>query len=59
MTYTRRKSQVVCNAATNNVSGDLPDITSSKMSQYETIIETLTTLFPVWVLIILYSGVHY
>lgn len=43
-----RNSEVLCKGATN-LSGDLPGSTSSGMSQYEKIIETLTTLFPVWV----------
>lgn len=43
-----RNSEVLCKAA-RNLSGDLPGSTSSGMSQYERIIETLTTLFPVWV----------
>ncbi|TQD97109.1 hypothetical protein C1H46_017198 [Malus baccata] len=44
----RRNSEVLCKAATN-LSGDLPSSTPSGMSQYEKIIETLTTLFPVCV----------
>ncbi|XP_022751696.1 sodium/pyruvate cotransporter BASS2, chloroplastic-like [Durio zibethinus] len=40
-----RNSRVVCKAAAN-VSGDFP--TPSGMNQYERMIETLTTLFPVW-----------
>ncbi|OAY26648.1 sodium/pyruvate cotransporter BASS2, chloroplastic isoform X2 [Manihot esculenta] len=47
---TLRNCQVLCKAATN-VSGDVPDITPSGMTQYERIIETLTTLFPVWVIL--------
>lgn len=43
-----RKSQVLCKATTN-VSGDVPGSTPSRMSTYERIIETLTTLFPLWV----------
>ncbi|XWS71980.1 hypothetical protein CRYUN_Cryun02cG0001400 [Craigia yunnanensis] len=41
-----RNSKVMCKSAAN-VSGDIP--TPSGMNQYERIIETLTTLFPVWV----------
>ncbi|XP_043807915.1 sodium/pyruvate cotransporter BASS2, chloroplastic isoform X3 [Manihot esculenta] len=50
LTASYRNCQVLCKAATN-VSGDVPDITPSGMTQYERIIETLTTLFPVWVIL--------
>lgn len=43
-----RCSQVLCKAAAN-VSGDVPSKSPGGMSQYEQIIEILTTLFPVWV----------
>lgn len=45
-----RRSKIVCQAATN-VPGEVPSSasTSSGMSTYERIIETLTTLFPLWV----------
>jgi BASS family bile acid:Na+ symporter len=44
-----RNPQVLCRAAAN-APGDVPDSsTHGGMSQYERIIETLTTLFPVWV----------
>ncbi|EXB76254.1 putative sodium-dependent transporter yocS [Morus notabilis] len=52
-----RHSQVVCKAATN-VSGDVPDSSPSGMSQYERIIETLTTLFPVWVILGTIIGIY-
>lgn len=45
-----RHSQVVCKAATN-ASGDIPGSAPTGMTQYERIIELLTTLFPVWVCI--------
>nr|AAC32250.1 putative Na+ dependent ileal bile acid transporter [Arabidopsis thaliana] len=41
-------SRVVCKAAAG-VSGDLPESTPKELSQYEKIIELLTTLFPLWV----------
>lgn len=44
---TSRSRTVQCKAATN-VPGDLSG-DSSGMTQYEKIIETLTTLFPLWV----------
>ncbi|CAN4096711.1 unnamed protein product [Withania somnifera] len=46
----RRNLKMSCEA-TANVSGDLPSSSSSGMSQYEKIIETLTTLFPLWVIL--------
>ncbi|KAH7572339.1 hypothetical protein JRO89_XS04G0240100 [Xanthoceras sorbifolium] len=52
-----RNSQVLCKA-TANVSGDVPSNTSSGMSQYEKIIETLTTLFPVWVILGTIIGIY-
>ncbi|KAL6223962.1 hypothetical protein ACLB2K_002819 [Fragaria x ananassa] len=52
---TSRNSKVLCKAATN-ASGDLP--TPSGMSLYERIIETLTTLFPLWVIIGTIVGIY-
>ncbi|KAH0970416.1 hypothetical protein GBA52_022572 [Prunus armeniaca] len=52
-----RNSEVLCKAATN-LSGDLPGSTSSGMSLYERIIETLTTLFPVWVILGTILGIY-
>ncbi|BBH08445.1 Sodium Bile acid symporter family [Prunus dulcis] len=52
-----RNSEVLCKA-TRNLSGDLPGSTSSGMSQYERIIETLTTLFPVWVILGTILGIY-
>ncbi|XP_060213721.1 sodium/pyruvate cotransporter BASS2, chloroplastic [Lycium barbarum] len=49
-----RNPKIWCEAATN-VSGDLP---SSGMSQYEKIIETLTTLFPLWVILGTIIGIY-
>ncbi|XAR66957.1 hypothetical protein NMG60_11013355 [Bertholletia excelsa] len=45
-----RNSQVIYKAATD-AAGDVPESSSSGMNQYERIIETLTTLFPVWVIL--------
>ncbi|KAB1209194.1 Sodium/pyruvate cotransporter BASS2, chloroplastic [Morella rubra] len=45
-----RNCQVLCKATTN-VPGDVPSSTASGMSQYERVIETLTTLFPLWVIL--------
>ncbi|XVF49253.1 hypothetical protein PTKIN_Ptkin03bG0253500 [Pterospermum kingtungense] len=50
-----RSSKVMCKAAAN-VSGDIP--TPSGMNQYERIIETLTTLFPVWVILGTIIGIY-
>ncbi|XP_041005154.1 sodium/pyruvate cotransporter BASS2, chloroplastic isoform X1 [Juglans microcarpa x Juglans regia] len=54
---TSRNSQVWCKAATN-LSGDVPSKTPDGMSQYERIIETLTTLFPVWVILGTIVGIY-
>lgn len=52
LNYQLRKLQILCKAA-NDVSGDIPDDNSpSGMSLYERTIETLTTLFPLWVMLI-------
>ncbi|XVF34757.1 hypothetical protein REPUB_Repub18cG0086600 [Reevesia pubescens] len=50
-----RNSKVMCKAATN-ASGDIP--APSVMNQYERIIETLTTLFPVWVVVGTIIGIY-
>ncbi|KAL9265105.1 Sodium/pyruvate cotransporter BASS2, chloroplastic-like protein [Drosera capensis] len=39
-------------------SGDVPGSSSSGLSQYEKIIETLTTLFPVWVILGTIVGIY-
>uniref|UniRef100_A0A5B7AUB5 Uncharacterized protein n=1 Tax=Davidia involucrata TaxID=16924 RepID=A0A5B7AUB5_DAVIN len=52
-----RNSQVSCKATTN-ISGDFSSSNSSGMSQYERIIETLTTLFPVWVILGTIIGIY-
>ncbi|THG19299.1 hypothetical protein TEA_028498 [Camellia sinensis var. sinensis] len=52
-----RNYQVVCKAATN-ASGDVPGRAPSGMSQYERIIEMLTTLFPVWVILGTIIGIY-
>ncbi|OAY63323.1 putative sodium/metabolite cotransporter BASS2, chloroplastic [Ananas comosus] len=44
----RLNRQVLCKAEAN-VSGNVPDSAPAKLSQYERIVELLTTLFPVWV----------
>ncbi|XP_022755084.1 sodium/pyruvate cotransporter BASS2, chloroplastic-like isoform X2 [Durio zibethinus] len=50
-----RNSKVICKAAAN-VSGDIPSPTGR--NQYERIIETLTTLFPVWVILGTIIGIY-
>lgn len=52
-----RNSHILCKAAAN-VSGDVPGNTPAGMSQYERIIETLTTLFPVWVILGTVIGIY-
>ncbi|KAI8024529.1 hypothetical protein LOK49_LG03G01451 [Camellia lanceoleosa] len=52
-----RNYQVVCKAATNS-SGDVPGRAPGGMSQYERIIEMLTTLFPVWVILGTIIGIY-
>ncbi|CAI0389703.1 unnamed protein product [Linum tenue] len=54
---TSRSSVVLCNAATN-LSGDVPSNSPAGMSQYEKIIETLTTLFPLWVILGTIIGIY-
>ncbi|CAI0543110.1 unnamed protein product [Linum tenue] len=54
---TSRSSVVLCNAATN-LSGDVPSSSPAEMSQYEKIIETLTTLFPLWVILGTVIGIY-
>ncbi|CAO2841435.1 unnamed protein product [Amaranthus hypochondriacus] len=49
-----RRSKFLCNA-TADYSGEIP---SNEMSQYEKIIETLTTLFPVWVILGTIIGIY-
>ncbi|KAJ6862883.1 hypothetical protein NC652_039680 [Populus alba x Populus x berolinensis] len=56
--HSSRNPQVLCRAATN-ATGDVPDSsTHGGMSQYERIIETLTTLFPVWVVLGTILGIY-
>ncbi|CAH2042067.1 unnamed protein product [Thlaspi arvense] len=43
--------KVVIYKAATDAAGDVPESSSSGMNQYERIIETLTTLFPVWVIL--------
>ncbi|KAL0395373.1 UNVERIFIED_CONTAM: Sodium/pyruvate cotransporter BASS2, chloroplastic [Sesamum latifolium] len=50
-----RNPRVHCKAAT---SGDFSSSAPGQMSQYERIIETLTTLFPVWVILGTIIGIY-
>ncbi|KAL9253119.1 Sodium/pyruvate cotransporter BASS2, chloroplastic-like protein [Drosera capensis] len=52
-----RSSILLCKAA-SDVSEDVPSSSSSGLSQYEKIIETLTTLFPVWVILGTIVGIY-
>ncbi|KAH1248485.1 Sodium/pyruvate cotransporter BASS2, chloroplastic [Glycine max] len=52
----RRNSQIFCNATTD-ISGDIPE-SAGELSQYEKVIETLTTLFPVWVVLGAIVGIY-
>ncbi|XP_054792751.1 sodium/pyruvate cotransporter BASS2, chloroplastic-like [Prosopis cineraria] len=49
-------SQILCKATTD-VSGNLPE-RAGRMSRYERVIETLTTLFPVWVILGAIVGIY-
>ncbi|KAF7838630.1 sodium/pyruvate cotransporter BASS2, chloroplastic [Senna tora] len=51
-----RNTQFLCKSTTN-VSGNLPE-SADGMSQYERVIETLTTLFPVWVVLGAIVGIY-
>ncbi|PNX99758.1 sodium/pyruvate cotransporter BASS2 chloroplastic-like, partial [Trifolium pratense] len=50
----KRNSQILCSASTT---GDVPE-SAGGLSQYEKIIETLTTLFPVWVILGALLGIY-
>ncbi|KAF3791870.1 putative sodium/metabolite cotransporter [Nymphaea thermarum] len=52
-----RSQQVLCQAEAN-VSGDIPRSSTDGMSQYERIIELLTTLFPLWVILGTIIGIY-
>ncbi|XP_065010214.1 probable sodium/metabolite cotransporter BASS2, chloroplastic isoform X2 [Musa acuminata AAA Group] len=52
-----RSRQVLCKAEAN-VSGDILNSPVAEMSQYERIIELLTTLFPVWVMLGTIIGIN-
>uniref|UniRef100_A0A7N0RBK9 Uncharacterized protein n=1 Tax=Kalanchoe fedtschenkoi TaxID=63787 RepID=A0A7N0RBK9_KALFE len=52
-----RGRQVLCKA-TAGAAGNLPDAASTGLSQYEKVIETLTTLFPLWVIIGTVVGIY-
>ncbi|XP_009387167.2 probable sodium/metabolite cotransporter BASS2, chloroplastic isoform X1 [Musa acuminata AAA Group] len=52
-----RSRQVLCKAEAN-ASGDFPNNPVAEMSQYESIVELLTTLFPVWVILGTIIGIY-
>ncbi|XP_030549981.1 sodium/pyruvate cotransporter BASS2, chloroplastic isoform X2 [Rhodamnia argentea] len=52
-----RKLTTLCKSATN-APGEIPASTPGEMSQYERIVETLTTLFPVWVILGTIVGIY-
>ncbi|KAK7330181.1 hypothetical protein VNO77_24368 [Canavalia gladiata] len=52
----KRNSQVLCKA-TKGISRDIPE-NSGGLSQYEKVIEILTTLFPVWVILGTVVGIY-
>ncbi|XXG56021.1 hypothetical protein AAC387_Pa03g3551 [Persea americana] len=52
-----RSRQVLCKAE-GNVSGDVPSSTPREITQYERIVELLTTLFPVWVILGTVIGIY-
>ncbi|XP_057968710.1 sodium/pyruvate cotransporter BASS2, chloroplastic isoform X2 [Malania oleifera] len=52
------RAALALSKASTNVSGDVPSSTLSGMSQYERIIETLTTLFPLWVMVGTIIGIY-
>lgn len=57
VTIGSRNTRLYCSDVTN-ASGDLPSGSPSGMSQYERIIETLTTLFPLWVILGTIIGIY-
>ncbi|XP_066314639.1 probable sodium/metabolite cotransporter BASS2, chloroplastic [Miscanthus floridulus] len=52
-----RSRQILCKAEAN-VSSNLPDSLPTGVSQYEKIVELLTTLFPVWVILGTIIGIY-
>ncbi|KAK7292086.1 hypothetical protein RIF29_07770 [Crotalaria pallida] len=52
----KRNPQILCKASAN-VSGDIPE-SAGGLSQYEKVIETLTTLFPLWVILGAIVGIY-
>ncbi|XP_074303692.1 sodium/pyruvate cotransporter BASS2, chloroplastic [Silene latifolia] len=52
-----RSSLLLCKA-NDSYSGDIPSDSPKELSQYEKIIETLTTLFPVWVIVGTLIGIY-
>ncbi|CAM8922991.1 unnamed protein product [Rhodiola kirilowii] len=52
-----RGAKILCKA-TAGAAGSVPDAPSTELSQYEKIIETLTTLFPLWVIIGTVIGIY-
>ncbi|KAJ4787900.1 Sodium/bile acid cotransporter [Rhynchospora pubera] len=53
-----RSRQVLCKAEANISSGNVPEHAPTELSQYEKIVELLTTLFPVWVIIGTILGIY-
>ncbi|KAF6166964.1 hypothetical protein GIB67_030657 [Kingdonia uniflora] len=52
-----RRHHILCKAEAN-ISGNVPSSTPEGLSLYEQIIETLTTLFPVWVILGTVIGIY-
>lgn len=52
-----RNCQILCKAEAN-ISSDLPESVPTGSSQYEKIVELLTTLFPVWVILGTIIGIY-
>ncbi|KAL9674764.1 hypothetical protein QQ045_002963 [Rhodiola kirilowii] len=57
ISHNSRDRQVMCKA-TADAAGNVPDTPSTGLTQYEKIIETLTTLFPLWVIIGTVIGIY-
>lgn len=51
------RKKFLCKAEAN-ISGDVPNHASTGMSQYERIVELLTTLFPVWIILGTVIGIY-
>lgn len=52
-----RSRQILCKAEAN-ISSNLPESVANGVSQYEKIVELLTTLFPVWVILGTVIGIY-